>query len=62
MMHSVLAAIQPIVFVYNVKVRHVLCNMYMYAVIKTIIFLYYIGRINSRPIYTVENDQNLIIV
>ena len=28
-MHSVLAAIQPIVFDCNVKVRHVLCNMYV---------------------------------
>ena len=29
MMHSVLAAIQPIVFACNVKVRHVLFNMYV---------------------------------
>ena len=48
MMHSVLAAIQPIVFVCNVKVRHAPCNMY--AVIKTIIFYHLVISGTNYPV------------
>ena len=63
MMHSVLAATQPIVFVCNVKVRHALCNMYVGPMPSLRqLFLYRYWQNYSRPILMVENDQHLIIV
>ena len=59
MMHRVLAALQSIVFVYNVKVRHVLCNYECMPPLRKSFFYRY-WRNYSRNMYIVENDQNLI--